>query len=383
MLNFCNEKIRNSMCIISNYFPSLRCRAVENEQEKRGHSPSTWFFSPSSRFRQRFVTVAPSAVTWTTAGLLRAGVGDPRRGVFISVKAVAPYYRLGEIFYSSKWFLSTPWVEEITGLNVMKINSVLREFIPDVLMITFFLALAFITSAESGCYQKRMCCHGRNITCTALDDGTSQLPLLNPHRQQKHRHRDDSVNAVHCVILRGLDTVFFPAIIENQRDRRISPIRRPSMKHPVMATISSIRTWVTLVCLFMTSVINAILVFDEVNQQRIGKIVFPDVVELEGSGAEDIYNKYAFIDESPDDKHANKVPKTIRRQKKKTPSSVAPQITHLLFGYPLTPAEPSEDILRYTSRPKRLWLRYSVLDKYLPLTVSTTPTSGFYDEGHL
>uniref|UniRef100_A0A0K0DM15 Secreted protein n=1 Tax=Angiostrongylus cantonensis TaxID=6313 RepID=A0A0K0DM15_ANGCA len=48
----------------------------------------------------------------------------------------------------------------------MEINSVLREFIPDVLMITFFLALAFITSAESGCYQRRMCCHGRNISCT-------------------------------------------------------------------------------------------------------------------------------------------------------------------------------------------------------------------------
>uniref|UniRef100_A0A0K0DM14 SMB domain-containing protein n=1 Tax=Angiostrongylus cantonensis TaxID=6313 RepID=A0A0K0DM14_ANGCA len=89
-------------------------------------------------------------------------------------------------------------------------------------------------------------------------------------------------------------------------------------------------------------------VFDGVNQQRIGKIVFPDVVELEGSGAEDIYNKYGISSLNSEDKQANK---------KKTPSSVAPQITHLLFGYPLTPAEPSEDTLRYTSRPKRLWLR--------------------------
>ncbi|KAJ1369983.1 hypothetical protein KIN20_031607 [Parelaphostrongylus tenuis] len=77
----------------------------------------------------------------------------------------------------------------------------------------------------------------------------------------------------------------------------------------------------------------------------------------------------ASVDESFDDEKTNNMPKKVRRQKMKTSSSVAPKITHLFFGYPLKLFGPSEDILRY-----------SVLDRYLPLMVSTTPALDFYDE---
>ncbi|KAJ1375050.1 hypothetical protein KIN20_038276 [Parelaphostrongylus tenuis] len=198
-------------------------------------------------------------------------------------------------------------------------------------MLTFFFALAFFTLAESGCYHQRMCCHGRNVTCMAIDDGTRHLPLLDPHHQHKHRHRDHHKKSKEASYF-TYQTPFYEASGDGY-----------DLVYPD--------------------------VFEELNQQRIGKIVFPDVVELEGSGAEEIYNKYASVDESFDDEKTNNMPKKVRRQKKKTSSSVAPKITHLFFGYPLKLPGSSEDILRY-----------SVLDRYLPLMVSTTPALDFYDE---
>ncbi|VDO20610.1 unnamed protein product [Haemonchus placei] len=78
-------------------------------------------------------------------------------------------------------------------------------------------------------------------------------------------------------------------------------------------------------------------VYEDEHHQRIGKLLFPDIVELEGSGAGDLYSKYG----------------------KSYSSNLARKITHFLFGYPEGPDEPPEEILRYTSKPKHLLIRCS------------------------
>ncbi|WKX98859.1 hypothetical protein Q1695_014049 [Nippostrongylus brasiliensis] len=202
--------------------------------------------------------------------------------------------------------------------------------------LLLFLTLASI--ADAGCYQRQLCCAGRNTTCKTMDDGLRHVPLSNPYRQTKLRHPPDEQNSIESGPYSKYQAPYYEAS-GNGYD----------LIYPD--------------------------VYEDNNHQRIGKVVFPDVIELEGSGADELYSKYAPHDEI----HSNRIPATSRRHKKKT--SPARKIVHLLFGFPQSPAEPPEEILRYTPKPKHLLIRYSVLNKHLPLTMSTTPLVPEYDEG--
>ncbi|KAK6043891.1 hypothetical protein COOONC_18602 [Cooperia oncophora] len=184
------------------------------------------------------------------------------------------------------------------------------------LLSVLLIFSAFATVAvDAGCYQRRMCCAGRNTTCKTLLIGNQAF-------------RDESILGVRNI---GIEIFFF-------RHKSSSEAGPFSSYHTPYYEASG-------------DGYDLIYpdVYEDQHHQRIGKIVFPDIVELEGSGAEDLYTKY--VQDKASREKAIRVPKT-RRHKKKT--SPARKITHFLFGYPEGPEEPPEEILRYTSRPKHL-----------------------------
>ncbi|KAK6740704.1 hypothetical protein RB195_008887 [Necator americanus] len=203
-------------------------------------------------------------------------------------------------------------------------------------MFSLSLVLLIVPFAEGGCYQRRMCCTGRNTSCKAIDDGIRHLPTMNPYRKM-----DDSNRSHHGLPKTGPFSTYQTPYYEASGDGY-------DLVYPD--------------------------VFDSEHHQRIGKVVFPDVIELEGSGAGDIYLRYAPTD---DDVVSNRVPKSSHHDHGTSP---ARKITHFLFGYPEGPDQPPEDIQRYTPKPKHLLIRYSILSQHIPLTVSTTPTSDYYDD---
>ncbi|VDM41804.1 unnamed protein product [Toxocara canis] len=85
-----------------------------------------------------------------------------------------------------------------------------------------------------------MCCPGRNLSCTAIDDGIDHLPF------------------------------------------------RPVM--PQAITTTSTTTTTTAETIRRTDRAQYPTVYDD-RMQRIGQLVYPDVIEVEGSGT-DFYEKY-------------------------------------------------------------------------------------------
>ncbi|CAJ0600453.1 unnamed protein product [Cylicocyclus nassatus] len=203
-------------------------------------------------------------------------------------------------------------------------------------MFSLFLVLLSVSYAEAGCYQRRMCCTGRNISCKAIDDGIGHIPTtMNPYRKVEDPHH------FHATTTTGPFTTYQTPYYEASGDGY-------DLVYPD--------------------------VYDSEHHQRIGKVVFPDVVELEGSSAGDIYLKYAPTDDAV---ISNRVPKSYGNMERSSPVR---KITHFLFGYPQGPDTPPEDIQRYTPKPKHLLIRYSILSQHLPLTVSTTPITDYYDD---
>ncbi|KAK6740705.1 hypothetical protein RB195_008887 [Necator americanus] len=180
-------------------------------------------------------------------------------------------------------------------------------------MFSLSLVLLIVPFAEGGCYQRRMCCTGRNTSCKAIDDGIRHLPTMNPYRKM-----DDSNRSHHGLPKTGPFSTYQTPYYEASGDGY-------DLVYPD--------------------------VFDSEHHQRIGKVVFPDVIELEGSGAGDIYLRYAPTD---DDVVSNRVPKSSHHDHGTSP---ARKITHFLFGYPEGPDQPPEDIQRYTPKPKHLLIR--------------------------
>ena len=102
-------------------------------------------------------------------------------------------------------------------------------------------------------------------------------------------------------------------------------------------------------------------VYEAEKNERIGKLVLPDVVQLEGSGAENIYNKYGRHprmgrekDSGPNEGPANLV----------HPTTPARKITHFLFGMAEGPDREPEDQAKYIegARPKHLLIRCAAFD---------------------
>lgn len=46
------------------------------------------------------------------------------------------------------------------------------------LIAKIFIWLLLLNYIYAGCYQKRLCCPGNNVSCTATDDGIGHLPLM-------------------------------------------------------------------------------------------------------------------------------------------------------------------------------------------------------------
>uniref|UniRef100_A0AC34FTD2 SMB domain-containing protein n=1 Tax=Panagrolaimus sp. ES5 TaxID=591445 RepID=A0AC34FTD2_9BILA len=48
------------------------------------------------------------------------------------------------------------------------------------LFLYFIVLLLYISKIEAGCYQQRLCCTGRNVSCKTKDDGLHHIPLVTP-----------------------------------------------------------------------------------------------------------------------------------------------------------------------------------------------------------
>ncbi|VDO95695.1 unnamed protein product [Heligmosomoides polygyrus] len=168
-----------------------------------------------------------------------------------------------------------------------------------------------------------------------MDDGVRHLPSMNPYRKPKHRHRQWTGP------FGSYQTPYYEASGDGY-----------DLIYPD--------------------------VYEDRHHQRIGKIVFPDVVELEGSGAGELYSKYGkkiLIFGEPFWYGGDESDPLWT-------TSPARKITHLLFGYPQGPDEPPEDILRYTPKPKHLLIRCVLLILSAPqfMYLEAPPTNCYCDE---
>lgn len=60
--------------------------------------------------------------------------------------------------------------------------------VSDWLLTVLYIVLTLIPIIHSGCYQKQLCCLGRNFTCIAVDDGIGHLPVK-PRQQRLKKAR--------------------------------------------------------------------------------------------------------------------------------------------------------------------------------------------------
>ncbi|CAB3402379.1 unnamed protein product [Caenorhabditis bovis] len=187
-------------------------------------------------------------------------------------------------------------------------------------VIVFLIVSVFhLRPVSTGCYQKRLCCAGRNNTCKGVDDGIQHLPTVatihNKEAQTQHRR---------------VEKEYYTPFYESSGDGY-------DMVFPE--------------------------VYDNSNE-KIGKLVLPDVIEVEGSGVE-ILDRYGLA--------SGDVPE---------PTTPAPKIKQLIFGKKRDQDEPIDEITRYSEKmPRHLLIRYSLLNKYIPLKVHSTPL--LYEENHV
>ncbi|MCP9259601.1 hypothetical protein DINM_002535 [Dirofilaria immitis] len=72
----------------------------------------------------------------------------------------------------------------------------------DWLLIVLCIVIDLVSVIHSGCYQKQLCCLGRNFTCTAVDDGIAHLPAK--FRQQTWHLADRKMKRINKLVLRDL-----------------------------------------------------------------------------------------------------------------------------------------------------------------------------------
>ncbi|CAJ0941386.1 unnamed protein product, partial [Mesorhabditis belari] len=195
--------------------------------------------------------------------------------------------------------------------------------------IVFGVVLVGQKSVNGGCWQRRLCCPGRNTSCKALDDGIGHLPL----------HGLASAHHNHFQRLSQKFGMSKP----NERERA------PPVPH-----YSNDRDDVRLVYPN---------VYDALNNEKLGHLVMPDVVALKDSGAELLYNKYGL--------------KADQNGALSTTTTPAPDPSaikmwkHLLFGREQGPDEEPLERVHFAEMPKNLLVRYSVLQHHIPLTIAT------------
>ncbi|CAD6190384.1 unnamed protein product [Caenorhabditis auriculariae] len=185
--------------------------------------------------------------------------------------------------------------------------------------------LCLVEFSAAGCFQRRLCCRGRNNTCKDIDDGIEHVPTVATfHNEQKQTSHRTGEREYHTPYYESSGDGF-------------------QMIYPD--------------------------VFDDEHNQKIGKLVLPDIVEMEGSGGEDLYNRYGH--------------EVVTLSTQLPPTTPARLLKTLIFGEKTNPDEEPEEISRYLSyhpRPKHLLIRYSILSQHLPLRISTTPDTSMMSE---
>ncbi|CAI2349759.1 unnamed protein product [Caenorhabditis sp. 36 PRJEB53466] len=180
-----------------------------------------------------------------------------------------------------------------------------------ILFLTFLLGIPY--SCQAGCYQRRLCCAGRNNTCKGVDDGIGHLPTVatfhNEETQTLHQRPKEYYVPHYESSGDGYDFVF------------------PD-------------------------------VYDD-DDEKIGKLVLPDIIEMDGSGADKVYERYG-IGSGDGDGEQRSIPLT----------TVASNIKSLIFGRERDQKTAPEDITRY-----------SILSKYMPLKVTSSPL--LYEENRV
>uniref|UniRef100_A0AC35G243 SMB domain-containing protein n=1 Tax=Panagrolaimus sp. PS1159 TaxID=55785 RepID=A0AC35G243_9BILA len=162
------------------------------------------------------------------------------------------------------------------------------------------LLLLNISKIEAGCYQQRLCCTGRNVSCKTKDDGLSHIPLVTP------------LPPVKLVKFRGEE---YPPVLSE-------------------------------------------------DGQRIGRLILPDVVELDNENLnfEKQFGHAEYFTALDGEEYRRKhtaLPPRQQAAKTKT-------LTQLIFGYPVSD-EPTPDNIHYEKG--RPIIRLSTLNRYLPVKV--------------
>lgn len=75
-------------------------------------------------------------------------------------------------------FLSSCWLPS-------PIHTHMAAFVDSLLFVVFLVD--FLHPTYAGCYQRRLCCAGRNVTCSAIEDGIAHLPTYAPPDAQQSR----------------------------------------------------------------------------------------------------------------------------------------------------------------------------------------------------
>ncbi|CAI5445893.1 unnamed protein product [Caenorhabditis angaria] len=177
-------------------------------------------------------------------------------------------------------------------------------------MRIIFLLFCLVNLVSAGCYQKRLCCSGRNNTCKGLDDGINHLPTVSTI------HNEETLT-LHP---RGEKEYPIPHYESADSDDMIFPG-----------------------------------VFEDENDEKIGKLILPDIIELDGSGADYVYRKTGINLEDPT-------------------TTTAPSIHHFIVGPKQDQKEPVTEVTRYSEgKNKHVLIRFSTLAKIMTLRVFNSP----------
>lgn len=184
-------------------------------------------------------------------------------------------------------------------------------------MLMFHIIFAFymVGKVQAGCYQKRLCCPGRNLSCTAIDDGIEHLPL------------------------------------------------RPFVRQMTPTKTTTTSTTSTPTTTSSGDQVHSPRLYDE-QMQRIEHIVHPDIIDLEGSGNE-LYDKYG-------ERIQLDAVSIEPMEVVELGTTIAPAFKRIVFGEAFFPLEQPFEI----TRTRRDGLprnanddQYSLLNQHLPISV--------------
>lgn len=70
-------------------------------------------------------------------------------------------------------------------LTLILSSTHMSALFDSLLLLVFFTT--FLPPTYAGCYQRRLCCVGRNASCSAIEDGIAHLPTISPPEAQARR----------------------------------------------------------------------------------------------------------------------------------------------------------------------------------------------------